>query len=103
VEGPSGTVDYRIEQQRQEKEVGGISRAEIDFEDGSSASIARDRERGVLTANIDGTVRFPESVTRATSQRLDQLIVRQLKRPEADRILLKVLPVAARLAKRVAR
>ena len=72
------------------------------FEDGSSASIARDREQGVLTVNVDGIVSVPESVTRALEQQTAQLIVRQLKRPEGDRILVKALPIAARLAKRLA-
>jgi glucose-6-phosphate dehydrogenase assembly protein OpcA len=104
VEGPLGAIDYKIERQRQESGVGGITFAEIDFEDGSSASIARDRDRGILTANVDGAIRLPQSVTRcAVSQRLDELIVRQLKHVEGDRILLKALPLASRLAKRVAR
>lgn len=104
VEGPLGAIDYKIERQHQESGVGGITFAEIDFDDGSAATIARDRDRGILTANVDGAIGLPESVTRCiVSQRLDELIVRQLKRVEGDRILLKVLPVASRLAKRVAR
>ncbi len=103
VEGSLGSIEYSIERRRQESGVGGITYAEISFDDGCSASIARDRERGVLTSNVDGMISVPESVTRAISQRIDELIVRQLKRTESDRVLLKVLPVASRLAKRVAR
>jgi hypothetical protein len=54
-------------------------------------------------ANVDGNVSVPESVTRAVSRQIDDLIVRQLKHAKGDQVLLKVLPVASRLAKRVAR
>jgi len=43
-----------------------------------------------------------QSVTRTLNQRLDELIVRQLKRSEGDRVLRRVLPIALKLAKRVA-
>jgi glucose-6-phosphate dehydrogenase assembly protein OpcA len=103
VEGPLGAIDYRIERRKQESDVGGISYAEIAFDDGSSASISRDRDRGVLVTNCDGNVSVPESVTRTVSREIDDLIVRQLKHAKGDQVLLKVLPVASRLAKRVAR
>jgi hypothetical protein len=103
VEGQLGSIDYTIERRRQESGVGGVTFAEISFEDGSSASIARDRERGILIATVDGTASIPESVTRAATLQIDELIVRQLKRARGDQVLLKVLPVASRLAKRVAR
>lgn len=103
VEGSSGSVDYAFERRRQSTDIGGITYVEVGFEDGSVASIARDRDRGVLTANVDGTISSPESVTRAASQKLDELIVRQLKRTDVDRVLLKVLPIASRLARRIAR
>ena len=103
VEGQLGSIDYTIERRRQEKAVGGITFAEINFEDGSSASISRDRDKGILLATVDGTISVPESVTRAATLSIDELIVRQLKRARGDQVLLKVLPVASRLAKRVAR
>jgi len=53
-------------------------------------------------STVDGVVSMPETVTRAISCDLDVLIVRQLKRARGDQILLKVLPVASRLAKRLA-
>ena len=102
VEGASGAIDYRFERRRQSNEVGGISLVEITFEDGSVATITRDRELCVLTTNVDGVVSTPDSVTRTLAQQTAELITRQLKRPEGDRILAKVLPIAARLAKRVA-
>ena len=103
VEGPLGAIEYNIERRKQESDIGGISYAEVSFDDGSCASISRDRDRGILVANVDGNVSVPESVTRAVSRDIDDLIVRQLKRAKGDQVLLKVLPVASRLAKRVAR
>lgn len=100
VEAAAGSIDYRFERRRQTNDVGGITFVEIMFEDGSSASITRDRERGVLTTNVDGTT-APESVTLAQEQPRAQLIVRQLKRPESDLLLVKALPIAVKLAKRL--
>lgn len=102
VEGSSGAIDYRFERRRQSSEVGGISLAELTFEDGSVATITRDRDLCVLTTNVDGVVSTPDAVTRSLAQQTPELIVRLLKRPEGDRILARVLPIAARLAKRVA-
>ncbi|HLJ73325.1 MAG TPA: glucose-6-phosphate dehydrogenase assembly protein OpcA [Thermoanaerobaculia bacterium] len=102
VEGPLGAIDYRIEKRRQENRVGGITFVEIGFDDGSGATISRDREKGVLVSNVDGVVSMPEAVTRAVPCNLDELIVRQLKRARGDQVLLKVLPIASRLARRVA-
>ncbi len=97
-----GAVDYVVERRRQQSGVGSIIYAEIGFDDGSAASITRDHERGILVANVDGMLSVPEAVTRAVPLRIDELIVRQLKRAKGDQVLLKVLPIAARLAKRVA-
>lgn len=103
VEGALGPVEYRFERRQQSSDVGGISLAEISFDDGSSASITCDRNRGVLIANVDGDISAPESVTRTAQQKTAELIVRQLKRNEGDRVLLQVLPVAARLSRRIVR
>jgi glucose-6-phosphate dehydrogenase assembly protein OpcA len=94
------SIDFRFER-REDREAGGVAAVEIGFEDGSSASIARDRERGVLVANVGGEITMPESVTRSRQQRTDDLIVRQLKRMSGDVLLVKALPVAVKLAKRV--
>jgi glucose-6-phosphate dehydrogenase assembly protein OpcA len=101
VEGAAGTIDYAFERRHQSNDIGAISLVEISFEDGTCASIARDRERGVLVANVDGSVTV-QSVTRTLNQRLDELIVRQLKRSTGDPVLRRVLPIALKLAKRVA-
>ena len=102
IEGPHGPIDYVIERRRQENNVGSIAFAEIGFDDGSSASISRDRERGILLSTVDGVTSMPETVTRAETVSTDALIIRQLKRARGDQVLLKVLPIASRLAKRVA-
>jgi glucose-6-phosphate dehydrogenase assembly protein OpcA len=99
VEGSNGTIEYRFDRQLQSN-AGGVAFVEISFDDGSSASIMRDRDRGILTANVDGIERTPESVTRSLGCDRKELIVRQLKQPESDRMLVKVLPVATRFARR---
>jgi glucose-6-phosphate dehydrogenase assembly protein OpcA len=100
VESGAGTIDYTFEKRYQSADVGAIALVEISFEDGTCASITRDRDRGVLVANVDGSV-LVQSVTRTLNQRLDELIVRQLKRSDSDRVFRRVLPIALKLAKRV--
>ena len=100
VEGSAGAIDYAFERRYQSTDVGGIALVEISFEDGTVAGITRDRDRGVLVANVDGSVTV-QSVTRTLNERLDELIVRQLKRSEGDRVLRRVLPIALKLAKRL--
>lgn len=99
-EGESGAIGYDFER-KQSAEIGSLAFVEIMFDDGSCASISRDRERGVLKSNVDGVESTPASVTRALPRELHALIVRQLKRPEGDPVLLKVLPLATRMAKRL--
>ena len=72
----------------------GIGAIEIRFEDGSVSSMRADRERGVVVA--------ADCVTRVTTHDLEDLIVRLLKRPEADRVYIKSLRVARDVAARVA-
>ena len=98
--GSEDSIDYRFER-REGGEAGGVGAVEIGFDDGSSASIARDRERGVLVVTVDGIVSIPESVTRSLHQNTHDLIVRQLKRSDSDQVLLKTLPVAVGLARRL--
>ena len=94
------TIDYRFERRMQSSDVGQIAFVEIVFEDGSSASISRNHERGVLMTNVDGTL-SAESVTRTIEKQTDALIVRQLKQSSGDRVLVRALPIAAKLAKRL--
>jgi glucose-6-phosphate dehydrogenase assembly protein OpcA len=100
-DGADDAIDYRFERRMTSEAVGQISFVEIVFEDGSSASISRDRERGVLMMNVDGIVSMPESVTRTIEKKTDALIVRQLKQSSGDQVLVRSLPMAAKLAKRL--
>jgi len=102
-EAAAESVDYRFERRMQSNDTGQIAFVEIVFEDGSAASISRDRERGVLVVNVDGTVSVPESVTRTIAKQTDALIVRQLKQSSGDRVLMRALPLAAKLASRLSR
>ncbi|HVR40075.1 MAG TPA: glucose-6-phosphate dehydrogenase assembly protein OpcA [Thermoanaerobaculia bacterium] len=100
VESSTGTIDYEL--------VGGgatargVASVEIRFDDDTTATIARDRERGVVVATTDETSLGVDCVTRVLASDIQDLIVRQLKRPEGDRIFVKALPIATRLAARVA-
>jgi glucose-6-phosphate dehydrogenase assembly protein OpcA len=103
VEGPAGTIDYVFERRKQSTDVGGVAHVEMQFDDGSSACISRSHDCGVLTANLDGLETTPESVIRSRSRGVDDLIVRQLKKPEGDPVFLRALPISTRLAKRLVR
>jgi glucose-6-phosphate dehydrogenase assembly protein OpcA len=93
-------VEIEIEQRQALRR--GLLRVDVTMDDGFSATIERDMERGILVTRYDGLVMVPEGVTRARKRSTDELIVRELKDPASDRLLLKVLPVAVELAKRVA-
>jgi len=101
VAGAAGSIDYTIERRRQPSGAGSLLEIEIEFDDGCSASVARDPERGILVTTAAGKISMPESITRATSGRPEDLIVRQLKQARGDQVLLKVMPAASRLAKRI--
>lgn len=102
VEGPAGAIDLRFERRMQTSDVGGVTFVEIQFDDGSSATISRDRDQGVLKANVDGTESFAQSVTRTLACDTSDLIVRQLNKP-VDRVFLRVLPLANRISRRLSR
>ena len=76
----------------------GIEVIELRFADGSTAALTRDRERGVVIGGGDD-VRLMDCITRLGARGLADLIVRQLKRPEADRVYVKAVRVARGLAK----
>src|SRR5687767_8595465 len=69
----------------------GIAAVEIHFDDGHVARIHGERERGVVVGNIDGTQSTLECITRTLGRDEEDLIVRLLKRPEADRVFVKSL------------
>ncbi|MGZ7080651.1 MAG: glucose-6-phosphate dehydrogenase assembly protein OpcA [Thermoanaerobaculia bacterium] len=100
VEGTRGAVEYTFRYDTVDV-IRGILQVEIEFGDGSIARISCDPKRGILLANVDGVTQAPESVTRSKAKGSDDLIVRQLKRPESDRVFLRVLPVSVRLARRI--
>lgn len=77
----------------------GIGAIELFLENGSSAVLRGDRERGVVISNIDGSEAALDSVTRSLDRNAENLIVRLLKRPEADRVFLKALRVARHLVR----
>jgi glucose-6-phosphate dehydrogenase assembly protein OpcA len=76
----------------------GIIAVEIQFKDYAIAVLRGDRERGVVVANSDGSETALDCVTRSLARKPEDLIVRLLKRPEADRVYLKSLSIARRLA-----
>lgn len=75
----------------------GICEIEIHFAD-TTAMIRQERERGVLVARADGIETSIDCITRSLARETEELIVRLLKRPEADRVYLRTLKIARRLA-----
>jgi glucose-6-phosphate dehydrogenase assembly protein OpcA len=90
--------DFRIEGPKSSCSLSDVT---IEFEDGSAANIRRDEERRILATSVDGITQTVEAVTRVLARGLDDLIVRQLSRVGADRVFIKVLPIAMKLAARV--
>jgi glucose-6-phosphate dehydrogenase assembly protein OpcA len=91
----SGTeIAFELVQQGDEPGIGGV---EIHFAD-SVATIRHERERGVVIASADGIETSIDCITRSLARETEDLIVRLLKRPESDRVYLKTLKVARRLA-----
>lgn len=76
----------------------GIASIDIRFENDASATVRVDRERNVVLAASDGMSIAIDHVARAGTREVEDLIVRLLKRPEADRVYVKALHVAARIA-----
>jgi glucose-6-phosphate dehydrogenase assembly protein OpcA len=75
----------------------GINAIEIAFDD-SMATIRQERNQGVVIASMDGVETAIDCITRSLARESEDLIVRLLKRPEADRVYLKTLKIARRLA-----
>ncbi len=80
----------------------GITGVEIHFANGSMGMIRVDRERSVVIASSDETETSLDSIARTGTRELEALIVRLLKRPEADRVYIKALRLAREVAARVA-
>jgi glucose-6-phosphate dehydrogenase assembly protein OpcA len=80
----------------------GIASIDIRFDDDSRATVRVDRERNVVLAASDGMSIAIDHVARAGTREVEDLIVRLLKRPEADRVYVKALRVATEVAARMA-
>ena len=82
---------------------GALMRVTIGFADGTEAGIVRDIAKGILTATADGRTQTFDCIARVLGRTTENLIVRQLKRPEADRVFVRLLPIATQLAAQVTR
>lgn len=91
-------VDFDFVREGEERGIGAV---EIHFHDASIARIRSDRERGVVISNSDGTETPLDSVTPLLARDDEDLVVRLLKRPEADQVYLGTLNVARELAARI--
>ena len=80
----------------------GINAIDIHFTDGASGMIRIDRERGVVVATSDGMNVALDRIARAGTREIEDLVVRLLKRPEADRVYVKALRIAGDVAARIA-
>ena len=82
---------------------GAIMEVKIGFDGGFEVVIARDVARGIVTATVGGKTQTFDCVARVLGRSTEDLIVRQLKRPEADRVFVRLLPIATQLASQVTR
>ena len=89
-------IAYEFEERGDEA---GIAAVEIRFEDDSAAMLRGDRERGVVISTSERGDVALDCVTRTLARGEEDLIVRLLKRPEADRVYLKSLRIARKLAR----
>lgn len=74
-----------------EEEGSGIRGIELHFDDASTATIRREREGGAVVASSDVTETRLDCIARPLAHSTEDLIVRLLKRPEADRVYLRAL------------
>lgn len=72
----------------------GIRGVELKFDDASQAVIRREREGGAVVAHSETRL---DCIARPLAHATDALIVRLLKRPEADRVYLRALKLAGTL------
>jgi glucose-6-phosphate dehydrogenase assembly protein OpcA len=100
VHNEDGNVDFRFERRRHSADVGAVSFVEIQFSDGSSVRIERDRLSGILKVDVEGILDTAATVTRMMPRETRQLIIRQLSHPSDDKVFRRALPSATALAKR---
>jgi len=101
VEGGAGSIEYLMKTVEDSRDTGSLLEVRIEFDDGSTATIHSDEESGALMTTVGGMSRAIESVTRGLACGEDDLIVRQLKRSGTDRVFVKVLSNATKLAERL--
>jgi glucose-6-phosphate dehydrogenase assembly protein OpcA len=77
----------------------GIRAVEIEFDDRSTAALRGDSTRGVVISSVDGSDACVDCVTRGLARSENELIVRLLKRPEADPVFLKSLRIACEVTR----
>lgn len=94
-------IDYKFDLEARGEHAGALTSVRIEFDDGSEATITRDAGHGVLIATVDGSTVTLDCVTRVLARGTAELIVRQLKRPEADAVFVRLLPIATELATRI--
>ena len=99
--GRMDEIEYKFDSEQAAEEPGALTKIHIGFSDGTEATIMRDTERHVLVAAFGGRKLTIDCVTRFRGRGPEDLIVRQLKRPEADRVFVKSLPIATALAARL--
>lgn len=97
--GPEGRVDFRFERRRQSSDIGAVTFVEVQFNDGSSLRIERNREHGTLEVDVDGIPESAATVTRMMPRDPRQLLVRQLSHAADDAIFRRVLAPATLLAR----
>ena len=90
-------VEYELKTQGVDD---GISRIELRFRDGETSVLRAQRDKGVLVTQ-SGSMSL-ECITRAMAREVETLVVRLLKRPEADRVYLRALRIARDVAGRAA-
>ncbi len=79
---------------RREGDTPGVRAIELHFDDGGKARIRRDREDGAVIAHFGEGDAPLDCIARPLAHAAEDLIVRLLKRPEADKVYLKALKVA---------
>lgn len=98
--GQEGKVDFRFEQRLQPLEVGAVSAVEIQFSDGCSVRMNRNRSQGTINVQLQGIPESAATVTRLMPRDPLQLVVRQLSHAADDAIFPRLLAPATLLARR---
>ena len=84
--GSRAAVDVQCE-----PETAGVRDIELQFDDGATARIRREREGGAVIAHFGESEAPFDCIARPLAHAAEDLIVRLLKRPQADRVYLRAL------------